>query len=123
MLDMLKGNTSVKSAMSTMDSISAMGPKEPMGTMGSNNKGVTGPIDRLVGPISEKYCYYFYILSVLAILFFVMVFAGIVYTALMSKQKFNPWHVFLLLVYSCQFLLIYLQNRLLYNMCIHSINE
>jgi hypothetical protein len=80
-----------------------------------------GPIDNLVGPISEKYCYYFYILSVLAILFFVVVFAGIIYTALSSKQKLNPWHIFLLLVYSCQFLLIYLQNRLLYNMCIQSI--
>jgi hypothetical protein len=29
---------------------------------------------------------------------------------------------FLSLVYSMQFLLVYLQNRLLYNMCIHSIN-
>lgn len=86
-----------------------------------SSNSLTGPIDSLVGPISEKYCYYFYILSVLAILFFVVVFVGIVYTALSSKQKLNPWHVFLLLVYSMQFLLVYLQNRLLYNMCIHSI--
>lgn len=86
-----------------------------------SSENFAGPIDNLVGPISEKYCYYFYILSVLAIIFFVVVFAGIVYTAMSSKQKLNPWYVFLLLVYSCQFLLIYLQNRLLYNMCISSI--
>ena len=87
----------------------------------STSEQFAGPLDKLVGPISEKYCYYFYILSVLAIVFFVIVFIGIIYNVLRSKQKFNPWHIFLVLVYSLQFLLIYLQNRLLYNMCIHSV--
>lgn len=82
-------------------------------------KKSSNPIDSLVGPISEKYCYYFYILSVLAVVFFVIVLIGIIYNGF--KQKFKAWQLLILVVYSCQFLLIYLQNRLLYNMCIHSI--
>jgi len=73
----------------------------------------------LVGPISEKYCYYFYILSAISIVYFVVVFFAIIYVAF--KQQMKPWQIFLLFVYSSQLLLFYLQNRLLYNMCIHSV--
>ena len=73
----------------------------------------------IVGPISEKYCLYFYILSVLAIIFFGVIFIGIIWTGVTKKMGFSFF--FLAILYSMQFLLIYLQNRLLYNMCIHSI--
>jgi hypothetical protein len=76
-------------------------------------------VDNLVGPISEKYCYYFYILSLLAIVFFAVIFVGIIWTGVTKKLGFSFF--FLAILYSMQFLLIYLQNRLLYNMCIHSI--
>ncbi len=83
----------------------------------SNN--LSGVVDNLVGPISEKYCYYFYILSILAIVFFAIIFIGIIWTGVTKKLGFGFF--FLALLYSMQFLLVYLQNRLLYNMCIHSI--
>jgi hypothetical protein len=73
----------------------------------------------IVGPISEKYCFYFYILSVLAIVFFAIIFVGIIWTGVTKKMGFSFF--FLSILYSMQFLLVYLQNRLLYNMCIHSI--
>jgi hypothetical protein len=80
---------------------------------------LSGVVNNLVGPISEKYCFYFYILSVLAILFFAIVFVGIIWTGIKKKMGFSFF--FLSILYSMQFLLIYLQNRLLYNMCIHSV--
>ena len=87
-------------------------------SMGPENMSRT--FNNLVGPIGKEYCYYFYILSVLAIVFFGIIFIGIIYTGVTKKMGFTFF--FLSLVYSMQFLLVYLQNRLLYNMCIHSIN-
>ncbi len=81
--------------------------------------GITGSMNSLVGPISEKYCVYFYILSILAVFFFAIILVGIVYTGITKKMGVAFYGLSLL--YSCQFLLIYLQNRLLYNMCIHSV--
>ena len=92
--------------------------QSPVSTTPESN--LSGTINNIVGPISEKYCVYFYILSVLAILFFAVIFIGIVYTGITKKMGFSFF--FLSLLYSTQFLLVYLQNRLLYNMCIHSIN-
>jgi len=83
------------------------------------SSGFSGALGGIVGPISEKYCLYFYILSVLAIFFFAIIFIGIVYTGITKKMGFS--FLFLSLLYSTQFLLVYLQNRLLYNMCVHSI--
>jgi len=85
-----------------------------------DSTNLSGVVNNLVGPISDKYCVYFYILSVLAIVFFAIIFIGIVYTGVTKKLGFAFF--FLSLLYSTQFLLVYLQNRLLYNMCIHSLN-
>ena len=76
-------------------------------------------LQNLVGPIDQKYCLYFYILSVLAIFFFAIVIVGIVYTGITKKMPINFYALSIL--YSFQFLLVYLQNRLLYNMCVKSI--
>jgi hypothetical protein len=76
-------------------------------------------INNLVGPIGQEYCLYFYLLSVIAIFFFAIVIVGIVYTGI--SKKLGASFYLLSLAYSSQFLLVYLQNRLLYNMCIKSI--
>ena len=80
---------------------------------------VSNSLNNIVGPISSKYCVYFYILSVLAIVFFVIVLGTIMWAFVTKKIKLS--YVFISALYSVQFLLIYLQNRLLYNMCINSI--
>ena len=90
---------------------------KPAPSVASTN--LSGVVNDLVGPISEKYCIYFYILSVLAIVFFAVIFVGIIWTGVTKKMGFSFF--FLSLLYSTQFLLVYLQNRLLYNMCVHSI--
>ena len=80
---------------------------------------LSGAANNLVGPISDKYCIYFYILSLLAIFFFVVVMGAIIYTGL--AKKMGAMFYLLAILYSSQFLLSYLQNRLLYNMCVHSV--
>jgi hypothetical protein len=80
---------------------------------------LVGSVNKLVGPISEKYCYYFYILAVISVFFFAIVLVGIVYRGITTKQ--GAFFYFIAILWSCQFLLAYLQNRLLYNMCAHSI--
>ena len=100
-------------------------PEPAKTTSGFSNKSsqeefsISGAADNLVGPISGKYCIYFYILSLLAIIFFVVVLGAIIYTG--YSKKMGVMFYVLAILYSCQFLLIYLQNRLLYNMCVHSI--
>ena len=80
---------------------------------------IVSTMDNAVGPISNKYCMYFYILSILSIFFFLVMLVSIVYTGV--SKKLGASFFFLAVLYSSQFLLIYLQNRILYNMCINSI--
>jgi hypothetical protein len=69
----------------------------------------------LFGTISGEYCIYFYLLSVIGLVFFAISIAGIAYIGI-SKNKgmdfFLP-----ALVQSLAYFFIYLQNRLLFNMC------
>lgn len=75
--------------------------------------------DDLLGPIGNEYCMYFYIFAVVEIVFFFMILAGIVYTGI--KRKLGIEFYFLSIIYSFGFLLSYLKNRLLFNMCKASI--
>ena len=102
----------------------APAPVEPNGKRPSEHNeqesfGIASSVNNLVGPISEKYCIYFYILSILANFFFAIILVGILYTGV--TKKMGPVFYGLSILYSCQFLLLYLQNRLLYNMCVHSV--
>ena len=80
---------------------------------------VKSGVNNLVGPIGHEYCFYFYLLSVIAIFFFAIVLVGIVYTGINKKMGVSFYGLSFL--YSAQFLLVYLQNRLLYNMCVNSL--
>ena len=76
-------------------------------------------IDSLFGPLSKTYCFYFYLLSfgglfVLIVYTLATLFVGI------SKKKGPMFYLYafsVCLVYG----MFYLQNRLLYNMCSHSL--
>ena len=71
------------------------------------------------GPIGNEYCLYFYILSVIGMLFFVMVLVGILFTGVTKKMGIEFY--FISFLYSFNFLFMYLQNRLLFNMCGNSL--
>jgi len=73
-------------------------------------------LDYIYGPISQDYCIYFYILSVLGFVALLTVLLAMVFYGLSSKK--NPVTFYLnMLMLAGLYGLAYLQNRLLYNMC------
>ena len=80
---------------------------------------MTTGIDALFGPISKQYCFYFYILSVFGLVSLVFFVVSTLVLGL-SKGKgimFYLGAISVAVVYG----MIYLQNRMLYNMCSHSL--
>ena len=75
--------------------------------------------DAFFGPLSKKYCYYFYILSIIGMILTIGVaFLGI--TSGIIKKKGISFYISLIpliIVYGT----VYFQNRLLYNMCSHTV--
>ena len=73
--------------------------------------------DQIVAPVSNEYCYYFYIL---AVLFFVSFVVSLLKIAVDAVKSFNSFKLVTLLVPLNAFIMYFI-NRLLYNMCIGSI--
>jgi hypothetical protein len=67
------------------------------------------------GPIGREYCLYFYILSMFNMFVFVCLLIGIVFYGMSKKLGIEFY--FISFMYSFGFLFMYLQNRLLFNMC------
>jgi len=75
----------------------------------------------LFGPIAKDYCLYFYILSVIAAVNFVLFVIGMIFYGM--KKKVDSSFFVIMIIYSGGILLHYLQNRLLYNMCQTSLGK
>jgi hypothetical protein len=74
-------------------------------------------IDYLFGPLDSEYCLYFYVLSILAFVSFLMIIIGSVIMTLQGKMdsKVAVTMLFTALMYFVS----YFQSRLLYSMCGH----
>ena len=72
-------------------------------------------LDTFFGPLGKEYCYYFYALS----LFGLISLAILLISALMMMASKRRGGAFYLQVLSASILygMLYLQNRLLFNMC------
>ena len=69
----------------------------------------------IFGNISGEYCIYFYLLSVVGLVFFAVTVIGILYFGIRRSKGadfFIP-----AIMQSLAYFFIYLQNRLLFNMC------
>ena len=78
-------------------------------------------IDSLVGPLHQNYCYYFYVLAMVFLLTFIMsVFACV--SAMFSKKNFSLQNTLTCVLIPLQFLILYLINRIMFNMCRNSLN-
>lgn len=73
----------------------------------------------LFSPLKSKYCDYFYILSVIFFVFFVVTFIASL-VSLMSKK---PMPLSNALILCAQPLILYFINRLYYSMCINSLQN
>ena len=86
-------------------------------------KYIMDTINKLLGPLDKKYCNYFAILAICS--FVLLLISLVVILATLFKMKFKDLTLFHLLQYlllivstPLLYLLMYLQNRLLYQMCL-----
>ena len=76
-------------------------------------------LDTLFGPLSKQYCFYFYFLSLFFLISLVFFVATGLYVGI-SKKKGLTYYLPMILV-STLYGMLYLQNRLLFVMCSHSL--
>jgi len=74
----------------------------------------------LFGPLDKQYCLLFYVFAILAFFSFVVAMVGGVYGLISSSKKFSFTEMFFVAYSLLMSFLIYLQNRLLYSMCVNS---
>jgi asparagine N-glycosylation enzyme membrane subunit Stt3 len=75
---------------------------------------------KLFGPISKKYCYYFNIMSMLAFIIIICGILSIIYM-LMTNMKNSQMSIMHLVILIVTYSMVYLQNRLLYDMCLNTL--
>jgi hypothetical protein len=70
-------------------------------------------MDLLVGPLPEEYCMYFKILAIIALVWIVVISCKLMY-GLFYKTKQDTG---LMIGTLCVYVIMYLQNRILNNIC------
>ena len=76
--------------------------------------------DTLFGPLGSQFCLYFYILSAIAFIFMVMSILGFILHLFSKKMDMKV--VLGVIMVAGTYGIVYMQNRLLYNMCNRSEN-
>ena len=78
-------------------------------------------LDSLVGPLHQNYCYYFYV----GALFFLVMFLAAVFgcvAVVFTNKKSSLQTMSLCTLNTLTLFILYLVNRLMYNMCRNSMN-
>ena len=70
----------------------------------------------LTGPLGKQYCAVFQYMSLFSLFFAIMSVVVVIYTLMTSKYDSKT---LLVMAYIPIYLLAYIQNRLLYNICLH----
>jgi hypothetical protein len=78
-----------------------------------------GLFNSIYGPLGSEYCFYFYLLSVIGFVLFVLTLLFGIYKGL-QKNKGSGFYL-ALIVASLGYGIFYFQNRLLYSMCAGSL--
>jgi hypothetical protein len=74
---------------------------------------------KLFSPLGKQYCLYFYILSVIGLVFVAVVLVSAVIIGVSKKKGLDFY--FAAIMGSLGYVIFYFQNRLLYSMCIASV--
>jgi len=72
-------------------------------------------LDALFGPVSKKYCSFFYYYAIICFIFFMMAVIGVVTYGI--KHSKGPSFYMFSIVATSIYLIGYFQNRLLFSMC------
>lgn len=78
-------------------------------------------MDQYFGPLPREYCMYFYVLSIVFGIMFVMSAVSIAYFMITHIKKINTMFIVNSIFILLNSLLAYLANRLLHTMCVKSI--
>jgi hypothetical protein len=73
---------------------------------------------KLFSPLGKEYCLYFYVLSVIGLIFVAVVLFSAVVIGIYKKKGLDFY--FAAIMGSLGYAIFYFQNRLLYSMCIAS---
>ena len=73
------------------------------------------------GPLGQEYCLYFYILSIIFFILFILSIIGVVVALSMNYKKLNTMFVLNSAFLILNTLLAYFVNRLLNTMCVNSV--
>lgn len=76
-------------------------------------------LDSLLGPLGPEFCNYFYILMIISLVVLAAAVIGVIRRLLTDKKA----DILTLLVILVQPLLVYFVNRLLYTMCVGSVEK
>tara|TARA_B100000524_G_scaffold99033_2_gene47348 strand:+ start:2175 stop:2426 length:252 start_codon:yes stop_codon:yes gene_type:complete len=76
-----------------------------------------GMSNYLFGPLGAEYCNYFYFLSVISFVFFIVVLLTVIYHIFSTKK---PVDYIQMVLITFQPFLAYFVNRLFYTMCMNS---
>lgn len=74
----------------------------------------------LFGPLDKQYCMLFYIFAILGFFAFFIALIGVVVSLVKGTKKLSMTELFFVAYSLLMSFLVYLQNRLLYSMCISS---
>jgi len=77
-------------------------------------------MDSTFGPLGKQYCDWFYWLSVISLILFVISIVSVLYTLIFTGEKLSTSLLLNLLTVSFVYFIPYFENRLLYTMCNNS---
>jgi len=72
-------------------------------------------MNSLFGPLGKKYCNLFLLLSAVALAFLVLAVIGMI--LMFAQKKMDGYAILAAFATTITYLIIYTQNRILYNMC------
>lgn len=78
-------------------------------------------MDKLFGPLGKEWCVYFYILSIVAYVAFILAVFGLGGYLVARYDKLNSNHVFNLAIIIVNTFFVYIGQRLLHTMCVRSL--
>ena len=77
-------------------------------------------MDSTFGPLGKQYCAWFYWLSVISLVLFVISIVTLLYALFFGNEKLSTGLLMNLLAISFVYFIPYFENRLLYTMCQNS---
>jgi hypothetical protein len=78
-------------------------------------------MDKLFGPLGKEWCLYFYILSIVAYVAFILAVFGLGGYLVARYKNLNSNHIFNLVVLIVNTFFVYIGQRLLHTMCVRSL--